>query len=314
MFGLLAGRHISNITQPKSAEKIAQLEEERALKEQERKEKRLEKELTKQKDKADYIAAPSSYGPFIKTQKIDVVYGDDNATALIEKDQAQNIKIKQDVILYDTENNVMPLGGIVHHINNEDGKRKITIQLPKGTNTKFLANKVGVITKETIVSQRIPLSALTKNEEGENIVWLASPTENKKVKLQSKRVEISDQNETFFLPVNNDIGPYVLIINNPDKFIRREKEYALYTTQIIEPVLNPIDQARIDFDTYIFEARQAELHQIAEDCVNGIRRPQTGDTSLPDGTTGGGAACGATRDENDIMFEIFKSLTTPALQ
>jgi len=305
------GRHISNLNEPLTLEEQKAVEKKRAEKLALKEQKRLERELEKIKDKADYVATPSSYGPFIKVQKIDVQYDGDEAIAMVEKDIATDINEKQRVVLYDKEdkNVAMPLGGVVKYINNENGKRKVVITLPEGTNTEFLSRTVGVITLQTISSQRFPLSALMKNKEGKSIIWIARQDENDQYQMEAHRIEKADENGVFFTPKERTVGPYDLVINNPDKFIRADKSYDLFITEMDTPTLNPIDQAKVDFDVYIFETRQAQLIQAAEDCANG--RPKDGVTTIADGSTSSTSACGATPSEDDIMFQIFQSLTTP---
>lgn len=299
------------MNQPLTLEEQKATEQKRVEKLEAKEQKRLDRELKKIKNKADYVAVPSSYGPFIKVQKINVTFGNDQATALIEKNLAKDITAKQSVILYDKEdkNMAMPLGGVVKYTNNENGKSKIIIDLPRGTNTEFLSDIVGVITLQTINSQRLPLSALTKNKDNESIVWLARQNDDKKFKIEHHKIDKAQDNGKFFTPKQHTIGPYDLIITNPDKFIRTDQDYQVFVTKMDTPTLNPIDQARVDFDVYLFESRQAQLIQSAEDCANG--RPKDGLTSLPDGSTSTASACGATTNENDIMFQIFQSLTTP---
>jgi len=310
--GLLVGRHISNLNAPLSPQEQRILEQKRAEKLASKEKKRLEKELKKIKDKADYIAAPSSYGPFIKVQKVKVKYNGDEATAMIEKELATDIKAKQRVILYDKKNKdtAMPLGGVVQSNNSKDGKRKVVIALPDGTNTDYLSDTVGVITLQTINSQRFPLSALKENKEGDSIIWLARQThaQNGKIqfKMEAHRIEKADKNGQFFTPKERTVGPYDLVVTNPDKFIRADNNYDLFVTKLDTPTLNPIDQAKVDFDVYVFETRQAQLIQAAEDCANG--RPKDGSTTLVDGSTSVIKTCGANPNQNDVMFNVFQSL------
>lgn len=306
------GRHISNLNAPLTAEEQRVVEQKRAEKEAIKEQKRLERELKKIKDKADYVAAPSSYGPFIKVQKINVQYDIDEATALADKNIAKDIRQKQRVVLYDKENKniAMPLGGVVKYTNNENGKRKVVITLPEGTNTEYLSDTVGVITLQTINSQRFPLSSLTKNKEGESIIWIARQNENNQYQMHAHKIEKADENGVFFIPKERSVGPYDLVINNPDKFISADKNYDLFITEMDTPTLNPIDQAKVDFDVYIFETRQAQLIQNAQDCANG--RPKDGVATMADGSTSSTGSCGSTTpSEDDIMFQIFQSLTTP---
>lgn len=311
--GLLAGRHISNLTKPLSDEEKQLIAEKRADEERQKENIRLEKELQKQKDRADYIAALSSFGPIIKIQPIDVRFEDAKALALLDNQETTGLQVGQPVVLYDDENYALPLGGMIQSFNQNEGKRKVVIKLPEGTNTEYLSPHVGVILQETVASQRIPLSAIAQNKNGENFIWLATVNNDGKYVLSQKPININIYDEEFFEATQNDIEAAQLIIINPDKYIRADKEYNLFVSELNAPLHNPTKQALIDYELYRLEQDQLVMTQRAEDCFNGVEEPQQGSITLADGSTENSTltSCNAGAGTDDVMLRVFQSLTTP---
>ncbi len=256
-----------------------------------------------------YQGALPSIGPLVTVQKIKVSYDGDTAIATLQQKDLDTITIGQKVVLYDDEKTTMPLGGKINRFTSENNQIKAFIELPEGTNTEFLSNIVGVITQELRAIQRLPLDILQTDKEGGKFIWIAQLDNAVALyKLIKHPITIGAHNGIYFEPQALHHAPEGLIIINPDNKINPDTHYMVTPAKIDAPLHNPIHQAWIDFELYRLEVQQARLIKQAEDCVNGVERePITGDSS-----SGSSNSCGGNTDPNDIMFQVFQSLTQPA--
>lgn len=307
LIGIAGGRLASDIFAPKTDAEIAL---KKTQKEQEK--------IAREKQRANYIAAPPAVGPLVIMIELKARYEEpDKAIATIAETPAYPFEKNQKVALYDKEfESVLPLGGRVQFVNKENGQWTLYINLPQGTNTDLLADKVGVIVYESTSSQRLPLSALQEDKTGNNFIWLARkhPEQKGKFFAQKMPLTILHKNESFFEPDTFDLEVDDLVIINPDSKINEETAYRIFQDTLEAPILNPIEQAWTDYELARLEGQQKRLEQAYIDCRNGIRPPAPGDITLPNGQTANTtptdpAACGdpATLGR-DPMADIFQSL------
>lgn len=262
---------------------------------------------------ADYIATPPTFGPIIRTQSIEVGFQSDQATGFLTTEKSKKIAAKQDVILFDKEDYVLPLGGKVTGIeNSEDSQQKIIIALPEGTNTQFLSNTLDIIILETAASKRLPLSAIQQDENKNTFVWVAhSDDENATTinKAQRLYIGVGISDTEYFEEDGHKIESFTPVIINPDNKIKPDKNYNIVATEIEGPLHNPIRQAWVDYEVARLETQQEDLQRIADECASGKKRlvATSGATTLADGTqTGGG--CGQASNAPLDPIDIFNSL------
>ncbi len=276
----------------------------------------IEQENREAFERADYIAAPPTFGPIIKTIPLDVEFQKNQAVGFLSLESFSQIKHRQDVILFDKEAYVLPLGGEIIGIepNDDTDQQKITIQLPEETNTEFLASTVEIITLETLASKRISLEALQQDTNKKDFVWIAYNEEENATAFNKVRrlyIEIGQSDRDYFEENGHKIESFDPIIINPDDKIKSDKKYDIFATEIAGPMHNPIRQALIDYEVFRLEAQQEELQKIADDCANGkkalILKP--GALTLSDGTQTG-SGCGQASNAPTDPMAIFKALTS----
>lgn len=274
------------------------------------KEQLLAKETEKTRQKADYFAASPHFGPLVQTQKITVEFDNDSTYGYLGQEQAKQVKNNQQVILYDKKGAVLPLGGHISTIDMIDDSNisKITISLPEETNTEFLSNDLDIIVFETISSKRLPFSALQTDKSGKDYVWVIEPQDNKSYTVRQQYIEQNFSDAIYFDP-GRKVRYNDLVILNPNEKIRSGKNYNIFVTKLDAPLHNPIKQAWGEFELDRLKKQQIHLKKIAEDCLKGVRSPNTGDVTFSDGSRGptGKNSCVSTGAETS-PFTIFESL------
>lgn len=219
---------------------------------------------------ADYIATTINTGHLTQTQQIEVEYMGDAAIGYLTKEEAANVEEKQDVILYDQDAITLPLGGQVIEITDNGERKRIVIELPEGTATELLLNHLNIITLEGGITQRLPLSALQTDKNGNNYIWLVTKNEDgKSSKVQQKYIEPGLSNFEFF-EIFNQIDSDTPVVIDPDKKIKPNHNYNIETVILDTPTDTPIRQAWLDYQAYLEEEIMKELQQAIEDCRNGI--------------------------------------------
>jgi hypothetical protein len=260
-----------------------------------------------------YLVATPHYGPLTQTQEIRVAFDQDQAVGTLSNETAQNIKQNQKVILYDKEGYILPLGGKVESILTNNGKKRITIKLPLGTNTALLATDLDIITLETIASKRLPRSAYIQdnaNDKTSTYVWIAKlSTKNKDsaniYTLEKLEIDLGLTVLDYFEESGYKIHSSDLVVLNPDSKIKENIPYSLKVTKLNLPLHNPIKQAWVDFEINRLNKQQAELTERAENCgkaATGNITATSGANSLPQSES-----CGTDFDGTD-PFAIFNSL------
>lgn len=294
--GIAMGKYISTYNKPLTSEEASNQEVQK---------------IQQEFEDADYVATPPTFGPIVQTTPLIVSYhGQDQASGNISQDQAQIIEERRPVILYDQDSYVLPLGGVVTAIKNtSDIEYTINITLPEQTNTEFLSNNVDVITKETVASKRIPLSAL-QEQSGLTYVWIVDQNNENQNTLEKLFINIGLSDEEYFEEDGEKIESYTLVVINPNDKIKADKEYKIFKTELAGPLHNPIRQAWMDYELNRLEQEQQAMLQIAEDCKNGKKALilDPGSTTTADGSAKLGG-CGQSQT-TDPMLQIFNSLTT----
>ena len=254
----------------------------------------------------NYLAAPPHYGPLIVTMPAKATFKDQQGEIMLSGELAPHVSLYQNVILYNQDELILPLGGRIEKI--EDGKA--IMSLPEQTQTDLLSENVRVITFETIGSKRVPLTALQEDENGKLYVWVLEEENNN---VRRYDLEIAQQDDNYFVEKAHDIRSRTHIIINPDNKIKAGKEYDIQKTTLNAPLHNPTKQAWIDFVRSNFEAEQEELRQRAQACRDGTLQEETDPKYgvAPDGSNVAEGACGlpAGYEEGMTPLDIFKSLT-----
>ena len=296
---------------------------------------------TAKDNNVEYLAAPVHSGPLIQVMDITVSYTATNtAQAITTKKHADQIQIKQDVILYDKDGYILPLGGQVNAISpipNDDNNATITITLPDGTNTDLLSTTQGIITTETLPVRRLPFTALQYDEQGKSYIWRialetlengtpdtdthTNATHEKTLKRFYLDITTAQKGDSYFTAPYK-INTHDLIILNPKNNTRSGKVYKVAAVDMNAPITNPIKEAWNQYQNYV-QAQNKKAHDIAlYNCQNGIPTVQEGDISTAqgpqnvantqNGTNGGnnGGACGGGLSLNDPAA-IFRQLTAP---
>ena len=258
-----------------------------------------------------YVAAIPQYGPLIHIQEITVSYEKDTATGTLKNDLASKIMAPQDVILYDKDHFVLPLGGKVKEVKQEDNSSIVTITLPQETNTDLLSSTVGIITLETSASKRLPLSALQTDENNAFYVWMMEQKEDSvKSNVRRQYINVGMQDDKYFEEAGQEIGSFDLVLINPDKKVKSNKRYKIEQVIFEAPLNNPIKEAWTNFEVTRLEQQQVDLLQAAEDCRNGKLNTAQQDTSGED--TAAASSCNspfpATTTGTD-PFAVFNALT-----
>lgn len=264
-------------------------------------EQKVEQQKPKPLKKSKYTAINPNYGPIVTTESIKVTYGEDVAFATVPEEIVDKIKIEQKVILLDKEDYVLPLGGKVTAI---DGQ-KVTIKLPEGTETTLLNDRLFVMTNVFHNVKRIPLSAVTQNEDGTPVVWIATPNDKGyDVFQQPVSNDTSAQNEAL-IQVNHRVSIDNLVIINPNDKLSEDYQYTIDIVEFNAPLHDPIRQAWIDYELYRLDEQQQRMIKAAENCRTGGKPPTEGDMSAENSSTS--ASCGDPILPTDPM-EIFQEI------
>lgn len=253
-------------------------------------------------DTLSYSAAQPSHGPFIKLMNVEVSFTGNIGSAIIHEDQAQFVKRRQKVVLYDQEGNTLPVGGEVRSLKNASSKTKVTIFTPVGTKTDLLKRQVSIITNEINNRKRLPISALQFDDDQAH-VWRAKKAEEDKYKIEKVVINIAFENETLFVTESTYLSSKDFIIINPGKNLSDGKKYKINIIDLDLPLHNPIKQAWVDFEMNLLKQEQVDLQKTADECG----KAKTGDANNANSTSGGNS-CGTDIQSTD-PFVIFQNLT-----
>ena len=252
---------------------------------------------------AEYKFSYPSNGTLTKTQKINVDFLP-NDEALGWADNIDRMKIGQNVILYTKNNIVLPLGGVIKSLQNiNDAQSKVTIQLPKNTQTQYLSSDVDVIIAEYPHMQRFPLSALQKDINDNYYVWGIQKTEKEGYynveKTWLDQPIIGWRHFTLGSIVNRN---YQRIILNPDSNIEEHTAYTMSEVDFKAPSESPIKNALRQYETLLQQKRLEAHRRQKKNCGEG------GQNMIPESEEG--LACGKGAKRNMTPEEIFNSILT----
>ena len=261
-------------TQEELALKQARLEEKRQQKLQKQREKQEARARAKLKGKAEYQAALPDFGPLMHMKEITVEYPSDQpdtAIGYIKQEAEDKVNVGQDVILYDQEDYVLPLGGQVAKIEEENDQYKVTISLPEGTNTEYLSKDLEIIVFKTITSKRLPHSAVQTDSNGETYVWVAytDPADEPAHKIKKLPIDIGITDPDYFEERTHKIEAYDYIVINPEKTLQSDKSYSFAFVELDAPLHSPTKQAWIDYEIYKYNANQADADIRIAKCRGG---------------------------------------------
>jgi|GEM_PF-4491989 len=237
-----------------------------------------------------YKAAKPKYGNFTQTYTAKAIFENVNDVGMIKisKQDISQIKQGQDVILYDQENNILPLAGNIQLIRpNKDGA-DILIKLPNDTDTSLLSENIEVITFQNKTMKLLPISAIQKDNEGQNYLWRV----NQDGTLTKEPIEISHINHDYF-SADKNYDRDVQFIINPNESINENTSTEFETVRLDLPNYGPIYTAWLQYEQDRLAQNQLRMKQEAQDCANGIT--QNAQTT-PDGqTVAAPTSCGASQ-------------------
>lgn len=296
LIAITVGYLISNL-QNKNAQPLAVAEDSSSelTKEQ--------KEQQKLIDAAQYTFSYPSNGAIVRTQGITLTYHDNGwVSSKIPVGSEKDLKVNQDVILYDKEGTTMPLGGNIRLIRPKDNQIELIIEIPSGTKTKLLSNDAEVIVLEALASQRFPLSALQRDKNDNTFVWAVKATdEENKFQAIKTWVDRPFLGDNYFV-AGKPIRASSLVILNPNKKIKNKKIYKMAQVEFKAPTKSPIKQAYYDYQNYVVEKILIDAKERARNCGEG------GTSKLipkPEETS----ACGQAGDiKKQSADEIFQSI------
>lgn len=266
------------------------------------KEKERQQNIVK---KADYLISYPSQGSVIQKHPITMTYHqNDEASSLIPQELSDKIQISQDVILYDKDQNTMPLGGrIKSKTTTKTGQAEIIIKLPEGTKTKYLSNEGNVITLEARASFRFPLITLQQESPDNYYVWSVIKTAREgKFKVSKLRLNHILIGDDHFSSAN--ISKQTLIVLEPDNKIQDNKIYKMAQVQYSAPTDNPISEAKQAYRLSKTIISYNEAKQRIANCRNSAKKQKQGIVDAPQS----GSCTNNTFDEKATPMEIFNSI------
>lgn len=266
---------------------------------------------------SDYEVTHPDHGPILQTITLNALFGQENDTAtaaLKDTPNAHKITPDQDVILYDRDGYVLPLGGKVDSVNavNEEneGNKSAVITLPAGTNTDLLSPKISIITLEIPHAKRIPKQSVltvTINDVERDFIIIAEKTANGQAfktapyEIDLDHMLVGDH----FVELGHEISVDDYYIVNPDDTMTFNKPYAMKEIVLNTPSYNPIRQAYLNYQHYLAESKIANQEYLANDCFALGYDPRVG----PAGQQSFGACSSNVNATLDPM-EIFNSILT----
>jgi hypothetical protein len=194
-----------------------------------------------------YQASPSSKGRAQTSVFISLQTMTGNMAVVFETaDRAAGIAEGQRVLLYDKEGFLLPIVGTVHAFRRGEGTYQdsinIQISLPEVTDVPLDKAAYGeIVIKVYTGANRLPLSALTRDENGKGIVWEARKTYDGQIlahMITAQNVQLFDEYFIFDAPYDGS-GLYVL---NPDEKLHDGQSIKIQDLQYQAPFVPDADQ------------------------------------------------------------------------
>lgn len=264
-----------------------------------------------------YEVARPHYGPLVKLKEVELQYIGNIANSFLSTDESKSISVGQKVVLYNGEEETLPLGAKVIAVKPDEKQTKIIISLPFGTKTDLLNEKANIITYEEIAAKRLPLSALQRGEDGSLYVWrvgkkedqshLQENSEPSDVSFEKILIKDITENEDYFVEPSSLIKPMDFIVLNPDDKLDNDKNYQAQIEEFKAPLHNPIKQAWVDLELKKLADQREKDKQAYLDCIaRNAPKLQGGEMSNADGASSS-SSCGSSFNPNN-PFEIFQNL------
>lgn len=255
-----------------------------------------------------YQISGPAIGNFIQTKTVSAVIKDDIATVRLNKDEAKNTAIYQNVILYNNQKIIHPLGGKVTEKIESDDSTILTIRLPNDINKADIAKDMDIITLDMSGAKQIPLSALLKDKNDRQFIWMVEET-NGNTSIRRQYMEILFEREGVFVPKGVNIKAKDVIIINPDKNLQSDKKYQFQDIVLTSPSVNPIQLSRMQHRQERLKKQSEQNKQLAIDCKNGIRSgSQSGaDNTISANLDISAESCGSATQIDDAL-ELFRNL------
>jgi len=254
-----------------------------------------------------YEISTSHTGPLIKTTRVIATFDGDVATAKLTATQAPLIKKYQNVILFDINENLLPLGGKVDNIpkNDENNEPAVEIKIPTGTVTDLLSSNVDIIYLETSATLRLPITALQEDNDGNQYIWFVLTPDNEETKLQKIYLDDPVIAPPLFSPNDTKILSYHYFVLDPDENLSEETPIKIEKVKMRGPIQNPIEERKAEFQDLLRLKDYEDMRIAIENC--GKSKPpaiisQGGTSSLEQ------SSCGLDVSNMPEEFQLFFSL------
>jgi len=254
------------------------------------------------------LVSPTS-GNFTQTQKINVVFDNkkDIAMATIKEMSVPAIEQNQNVILYDKENNVLPLGGKIAFIRKSKEELNILIALPQDTDTALLTNKAEIITMDAPALNLLPQKVLQQNDDGSNFIWIAKKQDGDKYKFIKQPYNLIYSNDNF-IALSQSLKKDALVLINPNDNIDENKTYNANVKIFQTTRHNPIYLSWLEYIEQKRITDQAQMAQNLQDCIDKNSPKQQAPASDQPLTSGASSSCGGSSGGIISAEEIFANI------
>lgn len=171
-----------------------------------------------------YDVSPPSRADLSRTKAIDLPMSRPVAFVMLPKDEAADIKVDQQVLLYDKHGTLIETFGTIRDIKEGSGQFESMVTLhimldnQDGVDTTK-ATRGTVITGRDPGAARLPLSALVRNDQDEPHVWAIQKDRDGKITAQLEKINVVSTNYDFFVieETSHTGGSYIL---NPDRSLK----------------------------------------------------------------------------------------------
>ena len=262
---------------------------------------------------ARYKHSRPSNGPMTKTQDIQLTNIQENiANITLQAKEASPIEENRSVFLFDSDNNRLPVIAKVISVtpnNNSTAedtespdKIDIRIALPKDLDLNNLSPTAKVITMKSIVSPRLPYSALQFDSDKTPYIWLTEKTNKEgQYKAVKKPLNTVFQGDLFFSPGLAAHG-YSYFITNPDKALKQNETYKFEKEKIIAPNASPLRAIKLQKQLNEMKKRNIYNHNRYLACIEKSKKKvRTGASSTAKNSESEAiAACSSLKNEKPM--------------
>lgn len=172
-----------------------------------------------------YEISPPSRGAAITKFPIEITPQNDEATVTAPADAAANVKTGQDVLLYSADGMLLEILGEVKSITpakNDSVMISIKLNGAEG-HPSDIAVRGDIVTEHISQAERLPLTAIVKDERGEPYLWEVIQNEDGISIAYYKAANILASTYDFYIIQQPDSVSNVFILNPDDKLSDGQK-------------------------------------------------------------------------------------------